>query len=226
MEITMSEDIKKEVVEAFEEAVSQGKSPDEVKVAMLTAGAEFSGINKLYNQLMIDTGRMSNPAEKAAVVAKACEDNDISTQEGFDAAVNQILESLTGITSRSAEASIRGYARKNEMEYYHKPKTGGAGRIGGFRKKYFDWLRNHPNATDEEITDLLVTYGTKNVARHESFYRDLAKLVNDVANGVTVEEPEFSEPEEGNRFNDFVSKPKEESEDPEASDESKEGEAA
>ena len=209
----MSE-VTQAIKDAFEQAASKGMKPDEIKVEMLKAGAEFSGINKLYNDLMVESGRMSDPKEKAKVVEEACESNDVSTKEGFEAAVEQILNELEGITQRSAEASVRGYCRKNEVECYKKPKTSkaGPGRTG-FRKKFIDWLKLHPDATDEEINELLVTYGTKNVARHYSSFMELVNLVRDVHNGTKPEvEPEFEVPEEGNKFEDYSPKDKDEEE--------------
>ena len=129
----MSEKLTQEVREAFEAAISAGKSADEIKVEMLKAGAPFSGITKMYNDLMVETGRMTDPEEKAKIIDSVCSEHDISTEEGFNDAFEEISEKLEGLTERQIASSIRGYAKRNKIDVYKKPRssTAGRGHAGG-----------------------------------------------------------------------------------------------
>jgi len=187
-----------EVMAAFEEAVSEDKPHDAIKVAMLQAGAAFAGVTSLFNKLMVATGRAMSKEDKSELVAKSCVDNDLTTQEGFEASIAAIKESSEyDITDRSAAGLVRGYAKRTGVEgCYKAPKVEGAGRgRHGFKANFFDWLREDPTRTAEDLNQLVLDYGTRNVLKDKPFYNSIRLMANDIASGTApTTPPEFVVP--------------------------------
>lgn len=179
-------DTEIEIREAFDSAVEAGKTEDDVKMAMIGAGATFKNVTRMYNQFMIDAGLAISKADRDEIVQNVLEGRDLSTEEGFDEAVVSLVEQIQGSTERSAASLIRAYAKKNELEVYAKPKGQGAGRPG-FAGGYYDFLAKNPGCTEQEATDYVMGENgneetSENVKKHLSHYLGIWKLVNTIHN--------------------------------------------
>lgn len=162
---------------AFEEAMGEGKSEDEVMLAMIEAGATFKNVKSRYNALMVDNGLLNSRAEKQEIVATTLEGLDLSTEEGFAGATVALVSALKGVTDKSAAASIRQFAKKNELEVYKKPKGEGAGR-SGITSKFHDFVIANVPVSDTDVAEWIVANGTENTKRHEKTYLGQAHLAN------------------------------------------------
>lgn len=171
---------------AFDNAFSAGKEEDDIKLDMIGAGATFKNVTRLYNQFMVDGGHAVSKDEKDQILATTLSGADLSTEEGFNAKVTELMAALSGSTDKSAAALIRAYAKKNGLEVFKKAKGGtGEGKVG-FAGKFYEWLIANPTSTVEQATAVIQgTDGneetTENVKRHQSHYLAIHRLVNRVA---------------------------------------------
>lgn len=174
--------------EAFDAAHAAGKEEDAIKLDMITAGATFKNVTRLFNQFMVDAGLAVSKEEKDQIVAEVAgaEGVDLSTEEGFDGAVATLLERLTGATEKSAAALIRAYAKKHELEVFKKSKGGNGGGKQGFAGKFYAFLVANPTCSKEEATAFINGEGdheetSDNVKRHMSHYLAIHAMVNQIA---------------------------------------------
>jgi hypothetical protein len=131
--------IQEKIQEAFTASTEANKSEDDVKMAMIQAGASFKNVARLYNAMMIDAGLAISKEDRDAIVKECIQKHDVSHEDGFDIAVDFLVEKLTDSTIRSAAALIRGFCRKNEMPYFVPEKETGNGTTG-FTKRYLQWV--------------------------------------------------------------------------------------
>lgn len=171
------EDEPDDIEIAFDEAMSEGKSEDEVMLAMIEAGATFKNVKSRFNALMVDNGYLDSRAEKAEIVASTLEGRDLSTEEGLDQAISDLSEKLKGVNAKSAAASIRQYAKKHELEIYKKPKGAGVGR-SGITSKFHDWVVANIPVTENQVAEWIEANGTDNTKRHSRVYLGQALLAN------------------------------------------------
>jgi hypothetical protein len=138
VEQTEQQDADSKIREAFDAAVAANKDEDSIKMSMIQAGASFKNVARMYNQFMIDAGLALAKEDRDAIVSKAVTASDISTEEGYEKAIEAIMEEINEITVRSAGALVRGYAKKNDLTYFvpEKEPTGPT----GFTKRYLDWI--------------------------------------------------------------------------------------
>lgn len=173
-----------EIEVAFAEAVAEDKTEDEIMLAMIEAGATFKNVRSRYNALMVDAGMLDSRAEKAQIVEQTLEGVDLSTEDGFNGAIEALTENLKGVNNKSAAASIRQYAKKNELEVYKKPK--GEGGRSGITSQYHDWVLANLPVSDEQVNAWIEANGTENTKRHARVYLGQAHLANK-AYGLAVE---------------------------------------
>lgn len=183
-------DLETVIREAFDAAHNSGKEEDEVKLEMISAGATFKNVTRLFNQFMVDSGLAVSKEEKDQILARVLEGAELSTEAVFNAKVAELMAELTGSTDKSAAALIRAYAKKNGIEAFKKAKGSTGEAKTGFAAKFYDWLLANPTSTVDEATAYIQgTDGheetTENVKRHQSHYLAIHRLVNRVA-GVEV----------------------------------------
>lgn len=180
----VAEEEKVDVIRpAFDTAIDDEKSEDEVKMAMITAGASFKSVTRLYNQYMVDAGFAISKEEKAEIVAKVLVGKEVDTEESFGKAVAAIVKKGTGVTDKSASALIRSWAKTQDpiVECYKKPAGTGAPRTG-VRSRFFDALIATPSMSKEACKVHLEkdVDTSKNVMNHESVYQGIRELVNNI----------------------------------------------
>lgn len=186
-EVQQEEDV---IRPAFDAAVEAGKDEDGVKLDMISAGATFKNVTRLFNQYMIDAGFAISSVDRQTAVEETLTGKDLSTEEGFAAAVVELVKAVKGATERSAAALARAYAKKNELDCYAKAKGAGAGK-SGFAAGFYGFLIANPKCTVVEATAYVNGEGdhaetSANTQKHLSHYLNIHKLVNTIA-GVEVE---------------------------------------
>ncbi len=173
------------IYNAFVDAVEAEKSEDEVKMAMIQAGCPFKKVAKLYNDYLVESGMANSKEERQQLLDKTLGGKDLSEEKVFTKAVATLIEKGKNINEKSAAAMIRGWAKKNDVECWAKPKGEGSGRTG-FASLFYDWLLDNPKCTKEEASAYIQGKNgnpatSDNVKRHESHYLGIAALVNKVA---------------------------------------------
>lgn len=173
---------------AFDNAVSEGKEEDEIMLDMIQAGATFKNVRSRYNALLVDNGYLDSRAEKSDIVNSTLEGVDLTDEDSFNASVEALVEALKGVNAKSASASIRAYAKKNELECYKKPAGTGTGR-SGITSDYHDWLIDNCPVTHADVNAWIETNGTGNTKRHAKAWLAKADVVNRAFNkGAGAEE--------------------------------------
>jgi len=178
---TVEDDEPTPIEVAFDEAMSEDKSEDEIMLDMIAAGATFKNVKTIFNACMVSGGYANSKTEKAEIVNDTLSGMDLSTEEGFAAAVEALTDNLKGVNDKSAAGSIRQYAKKNELEVFKKPKGTGAGR-SGITSAFHDYLRANSPVSKEDVAGWIEANGTDNTKRHASHYQGLAALCADIAN--------------------------------------------
>lgn len=172
---------------AFDEAMGDNQEEDDVKMHMISAGATFKNVTRLYNQFMIDAGFAISKEDRNQIVDELLSDKDLDTEESFTNAVSAVLEAVKGSTERSAAAIVRSYGKKNGQEVYTKPKNEGTGSgRTGFASSYYDFLAENPRCTQEEAEAFINGEGdhpdtTDNIKKHSPHYLKIWNLVNRVS---------------------------------------------
>lgn len=174
------------ILVAFNQAVSDEADEDEVKLQMISAGATFKNVTRLYNKYMIDAGLAISKADRDQIVAETLEGLDFASEDDFTNAVSRIESAVQGSNERSASALVRAYAKKHDMDCYTKPKGEGAGR-SSFASLYYDFLAANPSMSEDEAKAYIQGEGdhdetSDNVKRHESHYLNIWSLANRIAN--------------------------------------------
>lgn len=169
---------------AFDESITDEDDEDDIKMAMVSAGATFKNVTRLYNKFMIDAGLAISKEDRNKAVEDSLDGVEFATEEDFNSAVESLVDAIQGATERSAAALVRAYAKKNELEVYAKPKGTGAARTS-FAGKFYDFLAGNPGATKEEATAYINGDGehedtSENVKKHLSHYMGIWTLVNKI----------------------------------------------
>lgn len=164
--------LEEQVRAAFDESVSAEDEEDDVKMAMIGAGATFKNVTRFYNKFMIDAGMAISKADRSQIVDDTLEGRDLESEEDFDSAVAALVEAVQGSTERSAAALVRSYAKKNDLTVYSKPKGEGASRVT-FRSTFYEWIVANPDATEADAKAYVMgegAYGptSANVQAHAS----------------------------------------------------------
>lgn len=168
---------------SFDTSVAEGASEDDVKMAMIAGGASFKNVTRLYNQFMIDAGFAISKEDRDNAVAESLTGRDLETEEGFVEGTAAVMAGVKGATEKSAAALVRGYAKKNELPCYVKPKGEGAGR-SGFASTFYTFLTEASRTVDEATAFVMGTDGnaetSANVQKHKSHYLALHKMAEDI----------------------------------------------
>lgn len=178
--------IDPKISDAFSTAQSAGKNDDEIKMAMIKAGATFKNVSRFFQELMVGAGLAMSKDERDKIVDKICKGRKLENEDSFDKAVAKVVEEVTGADAKTAGSLIRAWGKKNEVAVFQKPKGEGKGK-SGFASKFYAFLIQNPKVSAEKAKAFVMgTDGnaetSDNVKKHLSHYMGVAKLVNDVAN--------------------------------------------
>jgi len=176
-----------EIRTAFDEAIMEELEEDDVKMAMIGAGATFKNVTRFYNKYMIAAGFAISKEDRSELVTKTLEGLSLEEEDDFNDAVSQLTEAVQGATERSASALVRAYAKKNDLPCYAKPKGEGVPRVS-FASKFYDFLVSTPGGTKADAEAYIMgkgAYGetTGNVQNHLSHYMGIWKLARTIEEG-------------------------------------------
>ena len=185
-ETSAAEALNAKLRATFDEGVVAGKEEDAIKLDLISAGATFKNVTRLFNEFMVAGGHTASKEERDQKVLAAIGDNALSTEEGFTAAVAALVASLQGSTEKSASALIRAAAKKQGVECFKKAKESSGESKTGFAAKFYDFLVANPTCTKEQAVAFIQgTDGNEetsdNVKKHQSHYLAIHNLVNRIA---------------------------------------------
>jgi len=174
--------------ETFDAAVSGDSAEDDVKLAMIQAGATFSNVTRLYNQYMIDSGLAMSKEDRNSVMDNILTGKSLDTEETLTDAIVSVVNEVTGVTDKSASAMVRAWAKKNEVECFKRPKGSGAVR-NPFVQNFHNALIENPHLTKEELQNIingLPAEQQSNPQRWFTQHDNIRKVVNTIAtnNGI------------------------------------------
>ncbi len=167
----------------FDEKMSAGVAEDDVKLAMISNGATFKNVTRLFNEFMVAGGHTASKEEREQTLLSAVEGCDLTTEEGYNSAVSKLISNSKGTTERSAGAMIRAHAKKAGVEVFKKAKeSSGEGRTG-FTSVFYEYLAQNPGCSKEMATAFIMgTDGnaetSENTRKHLSHYLGIWGLVN------------------------------------------------
>ena len=189
----MTEEVKIAIREAFNAGIAANLTEDQIKINMIQAGSTFKSVAKEYAEFLVDAGLVASKEDKEKVIASVMEAFDVSTEDGFNGAVESIVSQLKGVDEKSAAGSIRYACRKAEKPCYVKAKAESTGKVG-FKRQFYDMLIENPNMTKEEAEEILNADGvSENVRKHASAYHAVRKLANAIASGNPSDESDDSD---------------------------------
>lgn len=146
------------------EMAKENVDEDAVKMSMLLAGAKFANVARYFNQLMVEFGYAKSKEERNEILDKLLYGLDLTVEATFDEALNKTAEALDA-NERSAATSIRMWCKKNEIEFYKKPKAEPGECRSSFDTNMYQWILDNINATVEQFTTYLDEVGTENTKR-------------------------------------------------------------
>jgi hypothetical protein len=150
----------------------EGNDEDAVKLKMIQAGAKFSEVTRLFNLFMVEFGFTKSKEEKQSALDDILTGEDLTNEETFNACSEKLMDRLEA-SDKSANALIRQWAKKNDLEYFKPVKE--ARETSNFDDRLFAWIIDNVDATDEQFEAHLVEVGSDNTlrfkARHFSFLR-------------------------------------------------------
>ena len=165
--------------EAFEVAIAASKDEDDTKMDMIGAGAKFKNVTRFFNQFMIESGYKKSKEEKEEILNKVLVDVDLADSDNFDSRVADLMEALEA-NEKSASASLRQWCKKNDIEFFKKPKSDVIGRPG-ITAEIYEWITANPFGTDEGLTAAIIEAGTEKTIKNKIAYAAVLKLARDVA---------------------------------------------
>jgi len=183
-----SADEVNEILNAFNQASDGDKSEDDVKMAMIGAGATFKNVTRLFNQYMVDTGKAISREAKSELVEKHADGADLASEEGFNEAVASVVSEGTGVSEASAASLIRAWAKKAEVECFSKPKGSGAVR-NPFVQNFHAALIANPSMDEQGLKDVIAALEPQNQVNPTRWFNQhnaIRKMVNKIA-GVQAE---------------------------------------
>jgi polyribonucleotide nucleotidyltransferase len=153
---------------------------DSVKMAMLLAGAKFANVARYFNQLMVECGFAKSKEERNEILDKLLSGLDLTVEATFDEALSKLMEALD-TNDRSAATSIRMWCKKNEVEFFKKPKSEpGEGRKG-FTAIMYKWVVDNINATKDEFEEFLnENLKTENQIKYKQNHLAFFKVVQEI----------------------------------------------
>ena len=144
---------------------TEGLDEDGVKLRMIQAGAKFAEVTRLFNLFMVEFGFTKSKEEKQSVLDDVLTGEDLTHEATFNACSEKIMEQLE-VTDKSANAMIRQWAKKNDVEYFKPVKE--AKEVSNFDARLYAWILDNLDETVEAFEAHLVEVGTDNTLRFKA----------------------------------------------------------
>jgi hypothetical protein len=165
-----------EIRKAFAEAADGDADEDGVKLKMIQAGARFNEVARLYNLFMVDFGYVKSKEEKNTALDEVLTGQDLTDEGIFDSCSQEIMEQLE-VSDKSANAMIRQWCKKNEVEYFKKPKATPQETLSS---KIVSWILNNIDSDADVLVEYISEVGTENTMRNKGYWvsqLDFAKKI-------------------------------------------------
>jgi len=160
--------------------MNDGKDPDSIKIEMIGAGASFKNVNKLFNAFMVEDGHIVSKEEKDTILSEVLDGLDLTDTDTFESATAELAERLQ-VSELSSAASIRQWAKKNDLPFYKKAKAKSKDERSSITADIFNWIVENPSATEDKLVEFLKEVGTNNTMKHASLYKGILGVANKIA---------------------------------------------
>ncbi|VAW73741.1 hypothetical protein MNBD_GAMMA14-2379 [hydrothermal vent metagenome] len=117
------------------------------------AGVPFRDVVGQFRTAMMAAGLILKPAERNAKLAALLEDFEPESGSDVSEMIALLMAEIPRTRERQAMAAIRKYAKDNSIDL---PKVK---RVGGFKKKLFDWMVENPTASVGELATFVSEKG-------------------------------------------------------------------
>jgi hypothetical protein len=186
------------ILDAFRAGIESNLDEDAIKLSMIQAGDTFKTVAKNYSEFLVSEGLVESKESKEEKITDILSRFDVSDEQGFNAAVEEVVNAVKGVDARSAAGSIRYWCRKNEREYFTKPKAESGSGHSGFAKSFYNALIENPAMTEDEAFDLILGRNgndetSANVQKHASHYQGIRKLANAIISAHAYESDDSDE---------------------------------
>jgi len=172
--------IESAIKQAFIEAVDSDKDEDSIKMAMIGAGAKFKNVTRYYNLFMVDLGYVKSKKEREEILDGILNNEDLADEEVFNTCSAAIQEQVE-VSEKSANAMLRQWAKKHEIECFKKPKAEPTTR-DGLQSKIFAWIvANFEASTDADLEEFLGTLNSENVVKRKGYFTSVLRVAKEVA---------------------------------------------
>jgi uncharacterized protein (DUF885 family) len=160
--------------------VEADKSDDQIMMELIEAGVHVKDAWGQFRAALMGAGLLLNPTERAEKLAELLKGFEPITGVDVSTKLSELMEAVPRTTDRQGMAAIRKFSKDNSIEL---PVVK---RIGGWKKKLFDWITEHPSASQEEMAAYVSELGRPDtIARR---YAEIMTLVNRVAERLTPAE--------------------------------------
>jgi len=133
--------------------IKAGKDDDAIMMELVEAGVPFRDVVGQFRTAMMAAGLILKPAERNEKLAALLEDFEPGSDSDVSEMVALLMAEIPRTTERQAMAAIRKYAKANSIEL---PKVK---RMGGFKKKLFDWMVENPTASVGDLASFVSEKG-------------------------------------------------------------------
>jgi hypothetical protein len=173
-----NEDVNDPRLEAIRHAFidasnTEGVDEDGTKLRMIQAGAKFSEVTRLFNLYMVVFGFVKSKEEKQSALDDILTGEDLTNEETFNSCSEKLMDRLE-TSDKSANALIRQWAKKNDLEYFKPVKESVASET--INDKVFAWIDANIDATNDELIGFLETLGSNNVINKKLFFINIFKF--------------------------------------------------
>jgi len=159
--------------------VKAGKSDNEIQLELIEAGVPVRDAVGEFRTALMAAGMLLKPKERNAKLAELLDGFSPESGDDVSAKLRELMDAVPRTTERQAMAAIRKYAKDNKFEL---PKVK---RVGGFKKKVFDWMLANPTATVSELGEFVAKKGKpESVAKR---YGEVMILAQKMAERIVAE---------------------------------------
>jgi len=159
--------------------VKAGKDDNQIMMELIEAGVPVRDVVGEFRTALMAAGMLLKPKERNAKLAglldgfKPESGNDVSDK------LRELMDAVPRTTERQAMAAIRKYARGNKIDL---PKVK---RVGGFKKKVYDWMVLNPTASVLDLREFVKDKGKpENVSKR---YEEVLVLAQKMAERIVAE---------------------------------------
>jgi hypothetical protein len=172
--------IESAIKQAFVNAIESELDEDGVKMEMIGAGAKFKNVTRYYNLFMVELGYVKSKKEREEILDGILNNEDLADEEVLNACSASIQEQVE-VSEKSANAMLRQWAKKHEIEYFKKPKAEPTTR-DGLQSKIFSWIvANFEASTDADLEEFLGTLNSENAVKRKGYFTSVLRVAKEVA---------------------------------------------